>query len=75
MKLLSNAITSDDLRSARCSSCGDVTGRCEDELFLHSRCHPSAGTRVSYVRAHHALFVACRKCQAPVVTIKLPVLS
>lgn len=38
-----------------------------DPLFLHSRCHPKAGTRVHY--QHGELVIECRQCERHVATI------
>ncbi len=59
------------LRTARCHMCGGTSEPCDDELTLSSRCHPSAGTKVVYVKREHVLIITCRKCNASIVTLKL----
>jgi hypothetical protein len=36
-------------------------------LYLHARCHPSAGTRCMYDQG--ILDIRCRRCEAPIVKV------
>lgn len=38
-------------------------------LYLHGRCHPSAGARVSYDKRAGNISVVCRRCDAPIAEI------
>lgn len=73
MRILHDVIPAERLRDMPCGMCGQT--RCDDDMHLHAKCHPRAGTWVVYVRASHVLIVTCRKCDASVVTIQLPVLQ
>jgi hypothetical protein len=56
-----NLLTRKELDEATCQSPG-CTHQDHGPLHLHSRCHPSAGTRVAY--AQGILTIRCRKCEA-----------
>lgn len=60
-------LTRVDLDAAGCSSpsCSHAD---HPALFVHGRCHPSAGTRIEY-RRDGILRVRCRKCEAPIANI------
>jgi hypothetical protein len=38
-------------------------------LFLHSRCHPNAGVRASYVKESGVLSMRCRSCKSLIADI------
>lgn len=38
-------------------------------LYLHGRCHPSTGARVSYDKRTGTLAVACRRCSALIAVV------
>lgn len=38
-------------------------------LYLHGRCHPSAGARVSYDKRTGNISVVCRRCNEPIAEI------
>jgi hypothetical protein len=40
-------------------------------VFLHSVCHPAAGSRASYDKLTGLLALECRKCQAPIAYVKV----
>jgi hypothetical protein len=58
----------EDLEAAQCSS-PDCPHDDHGELFLHGRCHPSAGTRAAFDRKTGLLHLRCRACQAHIVTL------
>jgi hypothetical protein len=47
-------------------------GHAHGVMFLHARCHPSSGIRVSFDPETRVLRVACRECERLVVEIELP---
>jgi hypothetical protein len=61
----------ENLDNGRCPMCEkDPTLKHTHEaqrIWLHSRCHPSAGCRVSYF--HGVLTVACRECKAKIADV------
>lgn len=69
-----NTITTEQLRSAKCSSCGDEDPECEG-LVLASQCHPEAGAKVVYQKAQHCLRITCAACSKHVIDIRLPSLN
>lgn len=56
-------LTQKDLIGQGCDLHGGPSG----ELFLHGRCHPSAGTRVSY--RDGVLNIRCRVCKALIADV------
>ncbi len=54
-----------DSMVCRCGQCRDNT------LFLNARCHPSGGTEVQYDKKTGILSIRCKRCNAPVVKIKV----
>lgn len=40
-------------------------------LYLHSACHPNAGTRVSYEKLTGLLTIDCRRCKKLVAQVKV----
>ena len=56
-----------DLDSAGCGAVG-CTHTQHPSLFLHSKCHPSAGTWIEY-RRDGLLRITCRKCKAHVAHV------
>jgi hypothetical protein len=54
------------------AGCGQPNcGHDHSVIFLHSACHPSAGTRVSYDKPTGLLTVACRRCEKLVAQVKV----
>jgi hypothetical protein len=54
------------------AGCGQPNcGHDHSVLYLHSVCHPNAGTRVSYEKLTGLLTVACRRCQKLVAHVKV----
>lgn len=60
-------LTREKLDGMACSECGKDLGDPvhkeghDRRLWLHGRCHPSAGSRVSYLDG--VVTVACRQCK------------
>lgn len=54
-------LTQVELDQVKCECCerADTVHR----VFLHSRCHPAAGTRVSYDKMSRSLVIECRECR------------
>jgi hypothetical protein len=42
-----------------------------ERLWLHGRCHPSAGMRASYDAATGVLAIECRKCKKLIVEVEV----
>lgn len=63
-------LTLDIVAAGGCSTPG-CTHEDHGTMFLHGRCHPNAGTEVSYTRGTGILKVACLKCQKPIALIKV----
>jgi hypothetical protein len=40
-------------------------------LFLHSVCHPNAGTRVNYDKRTGLLTIECRRCKKLIAHVKV----
>ena len=54
------------------TGCGEPNcGHDHSELYLHSICHPSAGTRVSYAKPTGMLTIECRRCGKLVAHVKV----
>jgi hypothetical protein len=58
----------EDLERAVCRDCRPDEHK-HERLFLHARCHPSDGTRVSYEDGQ--LTVACRRCKFLIAVIEV----
>jgi hypothetical protein len=63
------ALTRKRLDVAGCSE--PNCGHDHTVLFLHSACHPSAGTKVSYDKRTGSLTIACRRCDKLVAEVKV----
>lgn len=61
-------LTKFDLKDAACSVPGCVGG-CAHTLYLHARCHPSAGLDVCYSKAAGELEIRCKRCAQLVARI------
>ncbi len=70
MKILTNTLSTEELKSMPCEACGGRDPNCEG-IFLSPRCHPGAAVFVSYLNAFHVLEVKCSKCKRIVITLKL----
>jgi hypothetical protein len=60
-------LTRADLNAAGCDN-----PNCHSDhsvLFLHSNCHPEAGTWASYDKSTGVLTIECVECQEPVASI------
>ncbi len=57
-----------DLDSMGCGVPG-CTHAMHESMFVHSRCHPTAGTRVEYRRPEGVLRIRCRKCEAHIIDV------
>lgn len=66
-----NSITPEDLKVAECQECHGLDPDCNTPLVLSGKCHPRAGCRVVYLKARHALSLACAQCGQHVVDIRL----
>lgn len=54
------------------AGCGDPNCSYDHTvLFLHSVCHPSAGTRVNYDKRTGVLTIECRRCKKLVAHVKV----
>ena len=62
-------ITAEELRHKKCGAPGCTDPSCI--LILNAKCHPGAGTTVTYHGDAHTLRIACNKCDRHVVTIAL----
>lgn len=68
---MADALTRADLDGMGCQHPShDGTEPCA-EVYLHARCHPSAGTRASYSKATGVLTVRCRHCRAHVASLAI----
>lgn len=55
------AITCEELNQGGCGSPGCTHDH--TVLYLHARCHPSAGGRVSYDKRTGNIRIVCRRCE------------
>jgi len=63
------ALSREQLDVAGCSE--PNCGHDHTVLFLHSVCHPKAGTRASYDKRTGLLAVACNRCLKLVAQVKV----
>lgn len=61
------ALTRMDLDAAGCET--PNCGHDHTVLYLYSRCHGSAGQRVSYDKRTGSIRIVCRKCEAVVAEV------
>ena len=61
------ALTREQLDQSGCGTPG--CGHDHTVLYLHGRCHPSAGSRVSYDKRTGNISVVCRRCSEPIAVI------
>jgi hypothetical protein len=66
MKVATRAL----LDGLQCQAPGCTHEDHDDELYLHSRCHPRAGTIALYMRGG-TLRILCALCQQPVVVLAI----
>lgn len=61
----------DDLAASGCQvpGCNHQNHGVLDEIYLHGRCHVSAGTEVLYKTADKIIEVRCKKCKAFVAAV------
>lgn len=64
---MSEPLTCDDLKAMTCAGCGAEHEHGKNPVFLHARCHPSAGTFASYLDG--VLTVACARCNKLVARV------
>ena len=55
-----------------CDTVGCMHGHVDEPMFLHPRCHPSAGTWVSVDPVKHTLRIVCKTCKTLVVELVCP---
>lgn len=61
---------SEDLDAQIECGCSEPDCDCQTGMFfLHSRCHPQAGTWAAYERGSNTLSIFCAECGAPVVEV------
>lgn len=54
------------------AGCGEPNcGHDHTVLFLHSACHPNAGSRASYDKRDGLLTIECRRCKKLVARVKV----
>jgi hypothetical protein len=63
------ALSREQLDVAGCGS--PNCGHDHTVLFLHSVCHPSAGTRASYDKRTGLLTIECKRCDRLVAHVKV----
>jgi hypothetical protein len=63
-------LTQEDLGVLRCAN-PDCAHDDHCELVLHSRCHPTAGVNVHYLKASGTLLMKCRQCHKRVTEIEV----
>lgn len=54
-----------DTRVCPCGNCNDRY------LYLKGKCHPNAGVEACYNKQNGELTLRCKKCNAPVVKVKV----
>jgi len=64
---MAGILTRKQLDQAECDDCDDP----DYELYLHGRCHPSAGTRASYDKRTGVLTISCRQCRRFIADLKI----
>lgn len=63
-------LNQEHLNGAVCAAPG-CTHEKDAPLFLHGKCHPSEGTRVSYHPSKGCLEVRCRRCEKLIAEIEV----
>lgn len=70
IKTIQPPLTQRDLDNAACGMPG-CTHEDHSEVWLHGRCHMSAGTCVMYRRGTGVIVISCRQCGAFINAIEV----
>ncbi len=60
----------EDMVAHGCSVPG-CTHADHQQVFIHPKCHPSAGLSVRYERGSGKLNILCRECKQPIVDVSV----
>lgn len=64
---MTKPLTANELNGLTCGAPGCTHNDHESGMFLHSRCHPKAGTEVEY--RNGVLYVRCNTCKKTTANI------